>query len=85
MASHRIIVTQPAKFKVFIALMMEAVRTFETSVYFDKIICCYVPEGCRLHTRRSENLKYEISLLSNNYSFMASSVGISGFDWRTVI
>jgi hypothetical protein len=34
----------------FIALMMESVRTFETSVYFKGTTRRYVPEGCNLHT-----------------------------------
>jgi len=38
-------------------LMMEAVRTSETSVYFHETTRRYVPESCHLHTRRRENLK----------------------------
>jgi hypothetical protein len=36
---------------------MEAVRTLETLVYFYETICLNIPEGCRLHTLRRENLK----------------------------
>jgi hypothetical protein len=43
-----------------IALMREAVCVFETLVYFNETTRCYIPEGCRLHTRRSENLKYRM-------------------------
>jgi hypothetical protein len=39
-----------------IALMMEAVRTSETSVY-SETTRRYIPEGSNLHTRRRENLK----------------------------
>jgi hypothetical protein len=35
--------------------MMEAVRTSETSVYFNDTTWQYIPEGCHLHTRRREN------------------------------
>jgi hypothetical protein len=42
---------------LLIALMMEAVRTFETSVNFYETTRRNIPEGCRLHTRRRENLK----------------------------
>jgi hypothetical protein len=37
--------------------MMEAVRTSETSVNFNANISRYIPEGCKLHTRRRESLK----------------------------
>jgi hypothetical protein len=37
--------------------MMEAVRTSETSVYFNGTTRRYIPEGCHFHTRRRENLK----------------------------
>jgi hypothetical protein len=43
-----------------IALMMEAVRTSETSVYFNETTQHCIPEGCHLHTRRGENLKSHI-------------------------
>jgi hypothetical protein len=39
-----------------IAVMMKAVRTSKTSVYFNKITRSHIPESC-LHTRRRENLK----------------------------
>jgi hypothetical protein len=38
-------------------LMMEAVRTSETSVNFYETTRRNIPEGCHLHTRRRENLK----------------------------
>jgi len=42
---------------LFIALMMEAVRTSETSVNFNVTTRRYIPEDSKLHTRRRENLK----------------------------
>jgi hypothetical protein len=55
----------------FIALMMDAVRTSESSVYSDTTQR-YIPEDSELHTRSRENLKYhkmklmqEILLLSH--------------------
>jgi hypothetical protein len=39
------------------ALMMEAVRTFETSVNIFLTTQQYIPEDSKLHTRRHENLK----------------------------
>jgi hypothetical protein len=38
-------------------LMMETVRTCETSVYSNETTRRYIPEGSYLHTRRRENLK----------------------------
>jgi hypothetical protein len=40
-----------------IALMMEAVGISETSVKFNVIARCYIPEVSKLYTRRRENLK----------------------------
>jgi hypothetical protein len=40
-----------------IALMMEAVRTSETSVNINLTTRRYIPEESKLHTRRRENLK----------------------------
>jgi hypothetical protein len=39
------------------ALMMEAVRTAETSVYFYETTRCHMPEECHDHTRHRDNLK----------------------------
>jgi hypothetical protein len=36
---------------ILITLMMEVVCTSETSVYFNKITLCYIPEGCNLQDR----------------------------------
>jgi hypothetical protein len=33
------------------AMMMEAVCTSETSVYFNDTTWCYIPEVCHVHTR----------------------------------
>jgi hypothetical protein len=40
-----------------IALLMEALRTSERSVYSNDSTRRYIPEGFNLHTRRRENLK----------------------------
>jgi hypothetical protein len=40
-----------------IALVMEAVRTSETSVNIYVTTWKYIPEGSNCHTRRRENLK----------------------------
>jgi hypothetical protein len=42
---------------IIIALMMEVVRTSETSVHFNETTRRYIPESTKLHTRRHENLK----------------------------
>jgi hypothetical protein len=49
------------------AMMMEAVCTSETSVYFNETTRCYVPEGCHFHTRHRENVKlHNIWVVSTN-------------------
>jgi hypothetical protein len=40
-----------------IVLMMEAVRTSETSVNFNVTTWRYIPEDSKLHTRHRESLK----------------------------
>jgi hypothetical protein len=40
-----------------VALKMEAVQAYETSVYFNENTRRNIPEGCDLHTRRRETLK----------------------------
>jgi hypothetical protein len=45
---------------VNIALMMEAARTSETSVYFDEITRFHFDGGCHLRTCLCENLKPHI-------------------------
>jgi hypothetical protein len=42
--------------------MLEALRTSETSVYFNETIRRYIQEGYRLHIRRRENLKSHTEL-----------------------
>jgi hypothetical protein len=42
--------------------MMEEVRTSETSVYSNATTRRYIPECCKLHTARRENLKYGIQI-----------------------
>jgi hypothetical protein len=37
--------------------MMETVSVSETSVYLYMTTWRYIPEGCHIHIRRSENLK----------------------------
>jgi hypothetical protein len=44
-----------------ITLMMEAARTFETSVIIYLNTRQYIPEDSELHTRRRENLKSHVS------------------------
>jgi len=44
----------------FITLMMEVVRTSETSVNNYLTTRHYIPEDSKLHTRRRENLKSHI-------------------------
>jgi hypothetical protein len=45
---------------------MEAVCICETSVYFDDTTRRYIPEGCHILTRHSENLKYHLTHYVNN-------------------
>jgi hypothetical protein len=45
------------------ALLIEAARTSETSVYFNETTLHYIPEGCNLHTRRHDKLKTHSSKL----------------------
>jgi hypothetical protein len=40
------------------SLMMEAVHTSETSVYFNNSAWRYIPQSCHLYTTRSENFKF---------------------------
>jgi hypothetical protein len=47
-----------------IALMMEAARTSETSTTFNVTTRRYIPEDCKLHTRRRENLQSHIYTLT---------------------
>jgi hypothetical protein len=47
-------------------VMMEVVRTSETSVYFNETTWCYIPEHCHVHTRRCDNLKSHVSVNSLN-------------------
>jgi hypothetical protein len=43
--------------RAIIVLMMEAVRTSETSVNVNVTTWLYIPENSKLHTCRHENLK----------------------------
>jgi hypothetical protein len=45
------------------ALIFQAVRTSETSFYFNESTRLYITEGCHLHTRRHENLQSHICKL----------------------
>jgi hypothetical protein len=49
---------------LFIALMMVAVRTSETSVHFNVTTTRYIPEDSKLHTRRCQNLTSYIIILT---------------------
>lgn len=42
------------------ALIMEAVRTYETFFYSKGTTRCHIPEGSNLITRRHHNLKYQV-------------------------
>jgi hypothetical protein len=46
-------------------MVMEAVRTSETSVCFNDTTRRYIPEGCHFHTRRRENLKSHNSIAAS--------------------
>jgi hypothetical protein len=46
--------------------MMEAVRISETSVYLYEITRSHATEGCRLDTRRRENLKLHMYKLTKS-------------------
>jgi nucleoside diphosphate kinase len=58
---HHVVVEVYRRFRYsccsLIALMMEAVRTSETSVNFYQTTRCNNAEDSHLHTRRRENLK----------------------------
>jgi hypothetical protein len=45
-----------------VALKMETVHASETLTYFYETIRRHIPEGCLLHTRRSEKLKSHLLL-----------------------
>jgi hypothetical protein len=51
------------------ALMMEAVRTSETSVNFNMTTWRYIPGDSRLHSRHRENLKSHESDKLRSLSF----------------
>jgi hypothetical protein len=52
----------------FIALMMEAVRTSETSVYFNNTTLHYIPEDCDLNNlRREENKSYTSQIINESF------------------
>jgi archaellum biogenesis protein FlaJ (TadC family) len=53
-----------------IALMMEAVRTSETSVNIYLITQQYIPQDSKLHTCRRENLKSHIVMDMHISSFI---------------
>jgi hypothetical protein len=56
----------------FIALMMEAVRTSETSVYFNNTTRHYIPEDCNLNTlRREENKSYISQIIKESFRWWA--------------
>jgi hypothetical protein len=55
------------------ALMMESVRTSETSVNFNMTTRRYIPEDSKLHTRRRENVKSQILSLSEYFMLIPST------------
>jgi hypothetical protein len=56
--------------ELLIALMMEAVRTSETSVYYSEITRRNIPEGSNLHIRLRENLKSHKILLTGSKQYI---------------
>jgi hypothetical protein len=46
----------------FIALMMEAVRTSETSFFSNETTRHYIPEGFNLPINRLENLQFHVCM-----------------------
>jgi hypothetical protein len=64
--------------------MMEAVRTSKTSVNFNVTTRRYIPEDCKLLTRRRENLKsliQEIELAKNKDHYRAGRHRVAGRIW----
>jgi hypothetical protein len=57
---------------VFIALMMEAVHTSETSAHSNETAQRCIPEDSKLHTRRHENLKSHIVTMLSQPHFSVS-------------
>jgi hypothetical protein len=57
---------------IIIVIMMEAVRTSETSVNVKLTTWHYIPEDFKFHTRHRENLKSHILV----YIMMAQDVGL---------
>jgi hypothetical protein len=60
-----------------IALMMEAVLTSETSVFFNEITRRYIPESYHLHTRRRENIKSHIFCLLHICDFCKTGCNVT--------
>jgi hypothetical protein len=56
-----------------VALMMEAVRTSEMSVSIYLTTRQFIPEESKLHTRRRENLQYNIMVSWQKESFLNTS------------
>jgi hypothetical protein len=58
--------------QVMIVLMMEAVRTSQTSVYLNGTTRRFIPESCYLHTRRRGNLKSHrlVTVLLQSWNFL---------------
>jgi hypothetical protein len=52
-----------------ITVTMEAVTTSETSVHFKVTTWRYIPDDSKLHTRRRENLKSNITCIARSVSF----------------
>jgi hypothetical protein len=52
----------------YLALMMEAASSSETSVNISQTTRCYIPEDSHLHTRRRDNPKFHFVLKGMNIS-----------------
>jgi hypothetical protein len=57
-----------------IVLMIEAVRTSETSVNIYLTMQQYIPEDSKLHTRRRENLKSHMYYVNVSISVLGDTV-----------
>jgi hypothetical protein len=65
---------------LFIVLLMEAVQTSETSIYFNKTTRRYIPEGFHHHIHRRENLKSHLDLCGSSrvkwWAFVSMAVNL---------
>jgi hypothetical protein len=67
----------------FTALMMEAVRTSGTSVYFHETTRRYIPESCHLHRLWSEFLFF--LSLQNGISYTKQTKDMNHNFWKSTL